>query len=251
MSLDHPEAPAPTPLTRGTSPPRPDSKSLRDRLLEPVRHRLSTVSLWPAIEGLCAVAVLAWCLSEYQRGGILLRGCQIFLMACCVALLISVARWFQLAWSLDWSGPLESIHDTLVQLRAWRARQLHWILTLSAPILIGGALLVSSQAWASKKSQPHDFDTVSNSLQLVLAVMGAFQMRKLGDFTNPALLNQPWCKRLLDGGSVTAIEGAVAEWKYCQDRSQDAPSVHLDAIPNPTDKASPAPSRPDAAQEIR
>jgi len=251
MSLDHPEAPAPTPLPRRTSPPRPDSKPLRDRLLEPVRHRLSTVSLWPAMEGLSAVAVLAWCLSEYQRGGILLRGCQIFLMACCVALLISVTRWFQLAWSLDWSGPLESIHDTLVQLRAWRAWQLHWILTLSAPILIGGALLVSSQAWASKKSQPHDFDTLANSLQLVLAVMQAIQMRKLGDFTNPALLNQPWCKRLLDAGSVTAIEAAVRECEYGDQQAHGTPSIRPDAIPNPTDEASPAPSRPDAAQEIR
>ena len=231
----------------------PNRNPLRASVLQPVRHRLSEVALWATIEALCALGVLVWGLSDLPRERSLnLRVCQVCLIVFSVALLDSGARWFQLVRSLDWNGSLQTIQDTLVQLRAHRARQMEWYCNRSGPIIMSATLLYCAQVQEWVGSKAGQLDPLLVSLLLASTAMQAIQMAKTPrDFTNPATSNQPFWERLLDGGSVTAIEGAVRECESGDQLAHVTPSIRPDAIPNPTDEASPAPSRHDAAQEIR
>ena len=229
----------------------PNRNPLRASVLQPVRHRLSEVALWATIEALCALGVLVWGLSDLPRErSLILRVCQVCLIVFSVALLVSVTRWFQLARSLDWNGSLQTIQDTLVQLRAHRARQLKWCYDLSGPFITSATLLYCEQVqeWMGFKARP--LDPLLISLLLASTVIQAIHMAKTPrDYTNPATSNQPFWKRRLDGGSVTAIEAAVRECEYGDQQAHGTPSIRPDAIPNPTDEASPAPSPPDVAKE--
>lgn len=205
-------------------PPVLDRGPLRESVLQPVRRALFEAALFPAIEMICILAMLALCSVTWgQWSDPRMTLCQGVGIASCLAYLVFHAVWFRRCVTLDWNGPLEQIQSTLEGLQTMRLHHLRWTSIFVIPLGLCPTLILSQllfdKAPGNSESVFSRIDPWLN-FRIILILMFS-QWFVLIPFHQTAVLKLPIVLRFLDGGALLAFHRARSEMERCESRASD------------------------------
>lgn len=202
-----------------------ETELLRQAILQPVRRRLNRLAIWPVIDIALAACVLLGCGDFLSRHWpeVRLSLCALVVMGGAIALLGSSIRQLERVYSLDWSGPVATLQESLARIRSCSIRQFQWVMLFSP--LVGFCALMVGLQWLIDRVAVQNvviLDQVDTGWVIVNLIFGLLFVPAgalLAGVLSRRFQDRSWWREVLDGISGSTLKSVardVEQWASLQ-----------------------------------